>query len=183
MGREKALLPLGGRSFLRRVRDAMVPLVGRLRVVGSATSLADLAELECDVQQDLYPGLGPLSGIHAALATATCEVVLVVACDLPFVTTPFLQGLIDRIEPRFQAVVPVEGKGPVPVCALYRVAVVGPLVARLKRRELSARDFVASIETRAVAGQELFGLDPDGLCLRNVNTPADYDEALELGRL
>lgn len=185
MGRNKALLLLGGRPMLDRVRDAMTPVVRRVRVIGGAypgASGSATAETPMELEPDVYPGLGPLSGIHAALATAKCDVVLVVACDLPFVTTEFLRGLVERLEPRFQAVVPIDRSGPIPVCALYRVTALAALDARFARGELSARDFVASLETRSVEGRELSELDPEGLCLWNVNTPADYDEARARGR-
>ena len=62
MGRDKLFLRFGARTALERVSEAMTPLVGRLRVVGRAPS-AGLPE----AQPDLYPGLGPLAGVHAAL--------------------------------------------------------------------------------------------------------------------
>jgi molybdenum cofactor guanylyltransferase len=178
MGRDKALLELGGRRFTSLVRDAMLPLVERVRIIGSRPSGArEDVDDDTETQPDLKPGLGPLSGIHAALATAREDVVLVVACDLPFVTTSFLRGLLDRLGPHVEAVVPVDRSGPVPVCTPYRVTALAALERRLGRGELSARDFIAALETRAVTGVELEELDPDGLCLRNVNTPFDYEDA------
>lgn len=179
MRQNKAFLELGGRRLIDRVRDALAPIVQQIRVMGSMRS-GD-APTGCQVQRDLSPGLGPLSGIHAAIATTAFEAVVVVACDLPFVASAFLGGLVDRLEPGCQAVVPVTPSGPVPVCAVYRASVLPSLETRIALRQLSACDFVASLETRWVEGDELSELDPEGLCLLNVNTPADYDKARSLG--
>jgi molybdenum cofactor guanylyltransferase len=185
MGRDKALLHLGGRRLLDRVRDALTPVVERVRVMGAPAPRRAGSDISAEgpefrdfeAQPDLHPGLGPLSGIHAALKTTEFQAVLVVACDLPFVTTAFLRGLADRLGPADQAVVPVTPSGPVPVCAVYRVTALAALEARIARGELSARDFAASLDARIVEGEELSALDPERLCLLNVNTPEDYDAA------
>jgi molybdopterin-guanine dinucleotide biosynthesis protein A len=103
-----------------------------------------------------------------------------VACDLPFVTTAFLRGLVERISPDREAVVPCPGGEPVAVCAVYRVAGLGNLEQRLARRELAARDFARSLNARFLDDCDLRKLDPTGRCLLNLNTPLDYEKACEI---
>lgn len=177
MGRDKSTLVLGGRPVLDRLKEAMEPLTDRLRVVGGSGSGAST---ELEHQPDLRPGLGPLSGIHAALATAEASAVLVVACDLPFVTTPFLMAIVKRASSDVEGVVPFAGDGPVPVCALYRTTCLRALEARLDRGELSAQSFVESITVRWIMPRELQAIDPDALCLFNMNDPSDYQAALAI---
>jgi len=176
MGRDKSTLVLGGVSVLERVGSAMAPLVTRIRVIGDRVpEPGDYA-----VQPDLRPGLGPLSGIHAALATAESSSVLVVACDLPFVTTELLAGLIERLEDGVDAVVPRVSGRAVPVLALYRRGCLERLQARLDRGELRAQQFVASLATAYVDEDVLQRLDPRGICLKNINTPEDFEQAREI---
>ena len=173
MGRDKSALVLGGVSVLERVGSSMAPLVGRIRVIGDqVTESRGYA-----VQPDLRPGLGPLSGIHAALTTAESSTVLVVACDLPFVTTELFAGLIELLEGGTDAVVPRVSGRAVPVCALYRRACLERLQACLDNRELKAQHFVASLATTYADEDVLERLDPQGICLKNINTPEDFERA------
>jgi molybdopterin-guanine dinucleotide biosynthesis protein A len=172
MGRDKLFLSYGGKTALQRISLALQPLVDRLRVVGRSPS-AELPE----AQADLYPGLGPLAGIHAALATAAAERVLVVACDLPLVTAFFLRGLVAALTRDYDAVVPCPGGEPLPVCAVYRASCAEEAARRLERRELAAGSYTRSITARFLDDRELSLLDPSGSCLLNVNTPAEFERA------
>jgi len=176
MGRDKSALVLGEVSVLERVGSAMAPLVTRIRVIGS--SIAEPTDYAA--QPDLEPGLGPLSGIHAALATAVSSSVLVVACDLPFVTTALFAGLIGLLKDGTEAVVPRVGGRPVPVCAVYRQSCLERLQAHLDRGELKAQHFVASLATTYMDEEMLARLDPQGIALKNINTPEDFKQAQAL---
>jgi len=187
MGRDKSGLMVGGRLMLERVVDAVSPIVERLRLVGSNqtdTGISKVTTTRYDQQPDLEPGLGPLAGIHAALATSRVPAVLVVACDLPFVTERFLRGLCAALTASHDAVVPKDVSGrPVAVCAVYRTSCLSNLERRLKQQELAARDFVASVRTHYLEGEALRTLDPKDLCLKNINTPADLEEAQRIAGL
>ncbi|MBI2567032.1 MAG: molybdenum cofactor guanylyltransferase [Candidatus Schekmanbacteria bacterium] len=72
---------------------------------------------------DLHSGMGPLAGIHAALLSTTCDVALVVACDMPFISIPvlrLLRGLAFAAGDGVDAVVPVLDGRPEPLHAAYR---------------------------------------------------------------
>jgi molybdopterin-guanine dinucleotide biosynthesis protein A len=182
MGRDKLLLSLNRRPVLERLMAAIEPLTDRVRLIGRDVVPAwpGWNEGRLTARADIFPGLGPLAGIHTALATAESPVILVVACDLPFVTTAFLRGLLERLTPEADAVVPSPASGPIPVCAVYRTSALAEAESRLRRRELAARDFVDALRARFVSGEELERLDPDGRCLLNLNTPADFETALRI---
>ena len=86
MGRDKALLPLGDQTLIERVIAAARPLACPCFIVGDP---ATYAHLGLPVHPDRHPGLGPLGGLHTALG-ATGAPVLLLACDLPFLTPDFL---------------------------------------------------------------------------------------------
>ena len=178
MGRDKFGLVIGDRTVLERVVLALRPLVERLHLVGHITSdLLPDTLADSSLTPDRLPGLGPLSGIHTALV-GTESPVIVVACDMPFVTTSFLAGLAERLEPDFDAVVPESSRGPVAVCGVYRHRCIPMLEEQLSRNALSAQSFTRTLETRWVRNEELKQLDPTGRCLMNLNTPKDYEAAL-----
>src|SRR5688500_7809469 len=84
MGRDKALLPVGGRALVTIAADALRDAGASevLVIGGDAVALQDLG---LTLVVDRWPGEGPLAGLATALAAAHDEVVAVLACDLPFV--------------------------------------------------------------------------------------------------
>ncbi len=98
MGRDKALVPYLGVPMAQRVEAALreagcVPVmaIGGDSVALSALGLAPVA--------DRWPGEGPVGGIISALgATDSAEVVVVVACDLPLITSHTIRALVDGLD-------------------------------------------------------------------------------------
>src|SRR5690242_654493 len=83
MGEEKSRLIFDGPTGVARIADSLLPLTDKVRIVGSRF---EEQRLLANVP-DLHPQWGPLGGIHAALTACKTGWCIVVACDLPFVTT------------------------------------------------------------------------------------------------
>ncbi|MFK4341202.1 molybdopterin-guanine dinucleotide biosynthesis protein A [Paenibacillus sp. RC21] len=92
MGQDKAMLQLGGVTVLERISAVLGQVAQRVIVVARDTQQYRRFGLETTT--DLYPGLGPLSGIHAGLSASNTEWGIVVACDMPFVQPEVLRALI-----------------------------------------------------------------------------------------
>lgn len=134
------------------------------------------ASLNVPVVADLVPGAGALGGLYTALIAAPTDPVMVMACDMPFVTAALVSTLIARVEGA-DAAVPVDARGRHPVCAAYARRAAAHFKQRIERGELRLSEALDGLHVREVTGDELAGLDTDGLLLLNVNTPADYDRA------
>ena len=171
-GRDKSALLLDGRPILDHQIAALTPAVDEVLIVGGPRATI----------HDIVPGCGPLGGLHAALTAAHGGAVLMVACDMPYLSTPFLTYLLS-FATEADIVVPQSERGYHPLCAVYTRACLEPVAARLADRRLRirelagdvrTRELVDSLRTRVVPVDEIrkFG-DPDRL-LANVNTPADY---------
>lgn len=96
MGRDKALLLVEGVPMASRVARAMLDAGARevFFVGGDTETLKNLGER---VVPDLTPHEGPLAGIIAALRAASQEVVVVTACDMPWIDANHVIGLVDGI--------------------------------------------------------------------------------------
>ncbi len=175
-GRDKRALDVGGLRLIERQLAVLTSLTTRITCVGGMPGAAS-AGLAC--VPDLMPGLGALGGLHTALAIATTDRVLVLACDLPFVTAPFLAFLLD-VDPQADAVVPVPASGPQPLCAVYRTRAASVLKAAIGAGERRVRDAVARLAPRWVDDEALRRFDADGRLLLNVNTPDDLADANRL---
>ena len=93
MGQAKALLTLGGRSFLERIAAAARPLVQEVAVVDNGVVGATWQET---TWTDHYQGQGPVAGIETALRQISTPYALVLSCDIPLITTFVLEYLISN---------------------------------------------------------------------------------------
>jgi molybdopterin-guanine dinucleotide biosynthesis protein A len=174
MGTDKALLELEGRAFVERIAAAIRPIARSVTLVGRGGQVGDVAAIP-----DLRPGLGPLAGIESALAACATEQALVVACDLPFVTTALLELLLERsaLQPD-TAVVPLDADGRVsPLCAVYPRSSLPLVTELLDRGERTPRALLLRFPTDLVPFADYAHLAGATELLRNVNTPADLTDA------
>jgi molybdopterin-guanine dinucleotide biosynthesis protein A len=163
MGRDKAMLPVGGRPMGERVAEALAAAgVGAVFCVGGA----GLPGLELVADRG-SPGRGPMGGVLAALdrgASLGASIVVVLACDLPDVSPDGIRAVVSGLmaAPEAMVAVPIVGGKLEPLHAAWRVSAIG-LVP----------DDEAAVH-RVIAGLphiEVAGLDPSWL--RNVNSPSD----------
>lgn len=164
----------GGRTLLAHALELAHAATGSAWIVGRAEKFAGFGP----VIEDLYPGRGPLAGIHAALARTRTELNLVIAVDMPFLRPDFLKYLVARAgENAALVVVPMVGGGLQPLCAVYRRA-----FAEVAERSLAAgenkigRSF-AEVQTVVLEPAELEGNGFGEDMFRNLNTEKDWQEA------
>lgn len=170
-GRDKSAIVVEGRTILERQIDALAPIAGEILIVGRGTHPA------ARTIPDRVEGCGPMGGLDAALSAARGDLVVVVACDMPFVTTALLTGLVGLAggagDPGgIDAVVPRTERGYHPLCAVYRRSVLGAVERHLARGRLKMRDLLAELRVTFT------DVDRFGDChrlLANVNTPADLE--------
>ena len=172
-GRDKSRLVIGGRTILERQLDVLQRLVPRIVIV--ANEPERFADAGVPVVADAVPGCGSLGGIFTAVAGAPGPV-LVLACDMPFVTGPFLSRLIEAGR-EADITIPRGRDGYQPLCANYAPACAGPLRKRLEQRALKVVDLLADVRVRELGPDEIAPFDPDGLLLLNVNTADDLARA------
>src|SRR4051794_39992934 len=118
MGQDKALLRLDGTNLVLVVARAVAAAAGSVTFIGDPQKYGDLGHR---ISPDLFPGCGPLAGIHAALTVSPAEWNLVVACDMPDVYPEFLMQLLETAETSgADCVLPAGDSGrPEPLCAVY----------------------------------------------------------------
>src|SRR5688500_11675976 len=92
MGRSKALLPFRGATLIEHVVNQVAIVATPVRVVGSPEALRGMS---LDILEDLFPGEGPLGGIVTSLTYSRAALNLIVACDMPSVTSEWLGELLN----------------------------------------------------------------------------------------
>jgi molybdopterin-guanine dinucleotide biosynthesis protein A len=92
MGQDKAAITLNGRTLLEHALAALREVCRNVAILGSHELYGTLAP----VYEDIFPGCGPLGGIHAALAGSQTQFNLIIAVDTPFLAPAFLSYLAER---------------------------------------------------------------------------------------
>jgi molybdopterin-guanine dinucleotide biosynthesis protein A len=175
MGRDKALLELDGSPLLVRTARLVESVAGPPTVVGSPESHRSLG---LRVIGDDWPGAGPLGGIATALRASSAPWNLVVACDLPYLTRPWLDYLISRaLASAADAVLPMNARGAEPLCAMYHKRCEPVIRAALERGTRKITDGLEGVQVAYIEGSEWKVFDSDGLLFKNMNSPEDYEEA------
>ena len=132
MGQDKAFLEFGGRTLLTHALELAKAATGNACIVSSKEKFAAFGQVE----EDIFPGHGPLGGIHTALTSSRTDLNLILAVDMPFLQSEFLNYLVAQARDCTAAVVvPSTERGLQPLCAVYR------------------RDFAEVAERSLVAGR------------------------------
>ncbi len=170
MGANKAFLDFGGRTLLERAIGVMREACAELAIVGDPATFASYGA----VVPDLYPGCGPLAGIHAALLHSSAELNLVLAVDMPFVSSELLAFLLAAAsETQAIVAVPRTARGFQPLCAVYRRAFASAAEEALRAGKYKIDAVFSSIPVRTIEESELAAAGFVERIFFNVNTPEE----------
>lgn len=176
MGRDKALLEIGGVPLALRAARLLEPLVADVTLIGDPRRYVALG---VRVVPDDEPNLGPLGGIATALRVAATPWNLIVACDLPFLTREWLGFLLERATAsQADALLPSSAEGHAePLCAAYHRRCEPAIRAALARGVRKVTDGLAGLRVAQMPHTEWKQFDSRGRLFKNMNSPADYEEA------
>lgn len=121
MGTDKALLQLPtGETMLEHAMALGASVAREVCVVGPLERYASYAWAG-KIVEDVFPGRGPLGGIHAALSNTRTDWNLIFAVDMPLLTAALLRWLVDRAK-EYEAVVTIPHAGGrlQTLCGVYR---------------------------------------------------------------
>lgn len=171
-----------GRTIIVRQLDLLQRVTGATFVVTTPDDHVRrperFADLAVPVALDRVQNAGALGGIHAALSHAAASLpavdrVIVIACDLPFLTESLLADLAARAEEADGAWVR-SVRGPEPLVACYRVHVLDRVSQALDAGERRAHALGSLLRLTTLDGDALATHgDPEHL-LANVNTLEEW---------
>jgi molybdopterin-guanine dinucleotide biosynthesis protein A len=189
LGQDKVWMALDGVPLVERVARRVLPVAGELLFSANAADpfaqLISTLPVPGRVVADLFPGAGPLAGIHAGLSAARHDLLLALATDIPFVNLALVRHIVglaqgyDAIVPQ----IPHPATGELvwePLHALYRRSCLPAIAARLAAGEHRVVGFLPDVRTRPLTLAEITPFDPELRSFLNVNTPEDWQRAQEL---
>jgi molybdopterin-guanine dinucleotide biosynthesis protein A len=171
-GSDKALIEIEGRPLVLRLAGLARPAAGTVTLVGPQERYG---HLKLPVIADTHAGAGPLAGILAALEHSDQAWNLVLACDMPHLTTAFLELLFAQAEAAQQDVLlPISPGGrDEPLCAIYAKSAAGPIRREIEKGTRKITHALNAVVIRRLQPAEYAHLDSAERLFTNVNTPAD----------
>lgn len=172
MGRDKAMVTLGGKTLLDRAVERWQDYGAGLQLSVGAAERAEPAPEGIPAVADVYPERGPLGGLHSGLHVCSTPLLLLVAVDCPFLGHEQADALLEAIGEAEACVYTMDGK-PQPLFGLYRRrcwTAAETLILGGDNRMSQLLEWSNTVYVPAV----------DEAPFRNLNTPEDLAEAESL---
>lgn len=179
MGTPKALLPFDDRPLISHVVVTLNDRFGEVVVVAAPGQ--DLPPLAETVVRDDVPFQGPVGGIYYGLRAIARDVAFVTSCDSPFLNPELIAHVVGQAEHHDVVVPRWQGRFQ-PLHAAYRRSLLPLLEDQLARAELRPVSLFDKVRTCVVEEADVRRFDPDGASFFNMNSPAEYADALERWR-
>ena len=204
MASDKALLTLGGKTFLDIIAGRLAALFDRVYTAGRGyDAVLPGAAGPLENVEDRVPGAGPLAGIHAALRASDKECNFFVGVDYPLLEPELVVELArftrgggadtrgrisgaheaDRDDPR--GVIPVAPDGPHPLFAFYRKSCLPGIESCLEEGRFQVLCIARHGAVRFVRlPDEVPSLEPRRIerILTNVNRRSDYETVKNISK-
>ncbi len=93
MGENKSLMKIGNKSVIEGVADLMLSLFSKVELI--TNDPGEYAFLNLDMHEDIFPGMGPLAGIHSGLSNSNTEQNFFISCDIPLMVPEMIKYLVE----------------------------------------------------------------------------------------
>ncbi len=173
VGHDKALLPLGDKPLALHVAERARQVASQVMLV--APDAAPYRKLGVPCDTDRHAGIGPLGGLETALLGIERDaLLLLLACDMPFVSPEALSLLVENWDPKVQAVLFRVDGSTLAMPGLYRRDVLFAVDRLLARREYDMAELFKEIRVKEVSEDRVGRVDPDMRTFVNLNTSEAY---------
>jgi len=179
MGIPKHSLRVSGMTTVDLILESLGPLFETRMIAARSFGVSRPGLLQV---MDSGPCRCPLAGVLAGLRASSTELVLVIACDMPFVVPGIARLLLGRSTSGADVTVPVVGGLYEPLLAVYSRSCMEAIRRSLDAGPVKTTGFYRSVKVDAVPEGELRAVDPVLRSFVNLNTPRDYREYCGTGR-
>ena len=180
LGRSKFLETIEGKSLIQWVVDRLA-IVSTEIIIATAhgEAIPCSSAVRIKTVADVYPGKGPLAGIHSGLIASSSSRAIVVSCDTPFLSVGLLEYMTQTLADSDVAL-PRIGEMIEPLCAVYSKNCLAPIQELLERDERQIRKLFSMVKVKYVEEDEINRFDPEHLSFFNVNSQDDLERARKL---
>ena len=179
MGQDKTLMPVNAETLIERAVTELRKTVDEIIIASNQKAKYNLpgtVEVE-----DIYPGMGPLGGIHAGLSAANYQYAFVMAADMPLFSADLAGYLLNRCD-GYDVVAPEVNGQWEPLCAVYAKDCIKPIEKLLAEDVKKAQYFLSLVRVLKISQKELAMIGKTNDIFYNLNTPEDYQKFLSEGK-
>lgn len=176
-GADKALLRIcpGGPTLIERVVAIGRRISPEVFVVGHERYGSVVTDVP--IVPDEHPGRGPLEGIQKALQFASAPRVLLLACDMPCLSSSLLQAMGTSDSSADVILARTEDGRWQPMPGIYRRSALPAIERALRDGPCAVSSIFADVAIHELSERELRNIDPALNSLFSVNRPEDLDRA------
>ncbi|MGE5457352.1 MAG: molybdenum cofactor guanylyltransferase [Methanococcaceae archaeon] len=178
MGENKSLLKLQGRSIIEITADLMKQIFRQVILISNEPG--HYGFLNLPVYGDIYPGLGPLAGIHSALVNSKTTRNFIISCDMPLMHREVITFLTDyptkepitvaRADGFIQQLCGIYDKRCLPASERLLMAAGGEISGKKGCRVL---EMISLLGAAIIPAEEIPGASPHAFF--NMNRPAEFE--------
>ena len=176
MGQDKAQMIYHNETMLERTVKELKKVADEIILASNNKNKYNLAGLT--EVSDIYPGMGPLGGMHAGLLHAKNMYAFVVSCDMPFFRWELASFLLEKRE-GYDVVVPEIGGNLEPLCAVYSKKCLDAIEKCIQSDIRKIIEFYPYVKVLKIKEAELRSFSAEAeKYFFNLNTPEDYHALL-----
>ena len=175
MGRDKTQLIYRGQTLLAGAVERFSASFDRVYLsIGDPEKYPDI---KAERVIDLYPGCGPMAGLHAALLKTPDDGVFLAAADLPFSSPEAALKVMELCGDHASAVIVGEGGKFEPAFGYYKKSLLTFIEKHLSEGRYKMMQLFDVLPCRHVTPDELGELWREDM-LDNLNYPEDYERLI-----
>ncbi len=179
MGTNKCIMPLAGHPVVSYILNELSPHAAETFLI--ANDPTPFASFGLPIFPDDVQGVGPLGGLATALRRATQPMILLTACDMPFIRWAVVDILLSLAVTAEVVMPKVRGEAE-PLLAVYSRACLPAIERALAAGERRMVSFLPAVRVKEVEEDLLLAADPSGMTFFNLNTPDDVTQAEKIVR-
>lgn len=170
MGTDKGLILLKNKPFVEHIIHALKPVVSEIIIVSNNEVYDKFNTIRID---DLIQDAGPLAGLYTGLMHSQNNFNFVLSCDIPCISTPVLEFLLDAANPEYEIVQGQYQNESLPLIGLYQKKCLYKIKELLNQGEKRLRALAEHCTT-----YDLEFLDGHERSIRNINSIKELNTLL-----
>ncbi|RZS97925.1 molybdenum cofactor guanylyltransferase [Cecembia calidifontis] len=175
MGQDKGLIDLLGKPMIKHLLESVSKLDLPVKIVAHHKGYKQFG---FPVIKDIVPEKGPMGGLYTALSDSLSRFVLLLSCDMPFLSLEVIQDLIKQKKEN-QIVIAELHNNILPFPGIYPVNLLQVIHSHLQNDRLKFQQFILNTAHLKFNLDEEYQNHPE--IFQNINSPQDREKAMTWG--